>query len=127
MSDSTASSTSNSSCCGGAGTGSSSWLNGRGGLILAATALGGAALWFGWPWLVVAGVAPLLIAFAPCLLMCGAMCAMNKCSKKKSGTAEAAASPNTAAPEAEPETAAAAPQFSRSSVEVPSAGTRASA
>lgn len=123
----TASPTSSSSCCGGANNGSSSWLNGRGGLILAATALGGAALWFGWPWLVVAGVAPLLISLAPCLLMCGAMCAMKMCSKKKPGATPSDASPEIVTREAEPHVAAAMPQFSRSVVQVPSAGTRTSA
>lgn len=50
-------------------------------LALIAVVLSTAALWFGWPWLVVAGVAPLLVALAPCLLMCGAMCALKLCMK----------------------------------------------
>ena len=74
------------SCC--AGGGARSWLGGRTGLLLSASALGGAALWFGWPWLVVAGIAPILISIAPCLIMCGAMCAIGMC-KKKSGSAAA--------------------------------------
>lgn len=60
---------------------------------MAAVALGAAALWFGWPWLVVAGIAPLLIALAPCLVMCGAMCAMKACSKPKKNLASAEISP----------------------------------
>lgn len=52
-------------------------LRGRRGLIAAAIALGMPALWIGWPWLVVAGVAPLLIALAPCAIMCAlGLCAM---------------------------------------------------
>jgi hypothetical protein len=52
-------------------------LRGRRGLIVAAIALGIPALWIGWPWLVVAGVAPLLIALAPCAIMCAlGLCAM---------------------------------------------------
>lgn len=45
-------------------------LRGRRGLVVAGTALGGPALWFGWPWLVAAGLAPILIAIAPCAVMC---------------------------------------------------------
>ncbi|MEH6719975.1 MAG: hypothetical protein V7704_13920 [Aurantimonas endophytica] len=52
-------------------------------LVLAAVGIGAASLWFGWPWLVVTGLAPLLLALAPCLLMCGAMCAMKLCTKPK--------------------------------------------
>lgn len=52
-------------------------LRGRRGLIVAAVALGIPALWIGWPWLVVAGVAPLLVALAPCAIMCAlGLCAM---------------------------------------------------
>ncbi|NDV89329.1 hypothetical protein GTW51_21945 [Aurantimonas aggregata] len=52
-------------------------------LVAAAAGIGAASLWFGWPWLVVTGLAPLLLALAPCLLMCGAMCAMKLCTKPK--------------------------------------------
>jgi hypothetical protein len=38
-------------------------------LILAVVLLGGGA-WFQWNWLVAAGIAPLLLAFAPCAVMC---------------------------------------------------------
>jgi hypothetical protein len=37
--------------------------------------------WFGWPWLVAAGVAPFLVAALPCLIMCGVMCAANLCTR----------------------------------------------
>ena len=43
-----------------------------------------AGLFLGWDWLVAIGAASLLIALAPCLIMCGAMCAMHKCLNKKS-------------------------------------------
>jgi hypothetical protein len=39
------------------------------------------ALVFGWPWLVAAGIAPLLLAAAPCL----AMCALGLCMTSISG------------------------------------------
>ena len=58
-----------------------SWLRDWRFLLAAAIAIGGAGLWFGWPLLVVAGIAPVLIALAPCVLMCGAMCAMGACRK----------------------------------------------
>jgi hypothetical protein len=45
-------------------------LRGRRGLIAAAVTLGIPALWLSWPWLVVAGIAPILIAIAPCAIMC---------------------------------------------------------
>ena len=61
----------------------------RTGVLAGAAVIGAGALWFGWPWLVVAGLAPILIALLPCLIMCGAMCAMGMCSKKKSGAAAA--------------------------------------
>lgn len=57
-------------------------LRNRRGLIVAAVALGIPALWLGWPWLVVAGIAPLLIVLAPCAIMCAlGYCAMNAGSK----------------------------------------------
>ncbi|WP_265519680.1 hypothetical protein [Nitratireductor luteus] len=63
-------------------------LRGRRGLIVAAIALGVPALWLGWPWLVMAGLAPLLIALAPCAIMCGlGLCVMKSCSKTGSGEA----------------------------------------
>ncbi len=46
------------------------YLSGRRGLIAAIIVLGIPALWVGWPWLVVAGIAPILIALAPCAIMC---------------------------------------------------------
>ena len=50
----------------------------RGILIIGAGfAIGG--LYFGWDWLVAAGLAPILIALAPCAVMCGiGLCMMNR-------------------------------------------------
>lgn len=63
-------------------------LRGRRGLIVAAVALGIPALWIGWPWLVVAGLAPLLIALAPCAIMCAlGLCAMKAVGNANSGEA----------------------------------------
>ena len=45
-------------------------LRGRRGLIVGIAALAVAGLWFSWPWLVLAGIAPILIAVAPCAIMC---------------------------------------------------------
>jgi hypothetical protein len=62
-------------------------LRGRRGHIVAAVALGIPALWIGWPWLVVAGVAPLLIALAPCAIMCAlGLCAMKAGAKANNGS-----------------------------------------
>lgn len=63
------------------GAGIRSWLRDWRFRVAAVIALGGAGLWFGWPSLVVAGIAPVLLALAPCILMCGAMCAMGACRK----------------------------------------------
>jgi len=57
-------------------------LRGRRGLIAAAVIVAGPALWFGWPWLVAAGLAPLLLAMAPCAVMCGLGLCMNMACKK---------------------------------------------
>lgn len=64
-------------------------LRGRRGLIVAAAALGIPALWIGWPWLVVAGIAPILIALAPCAIMCAlGYCAMKPGTKSNSSEAD---------------------------------------
>ncbi|HTE81410.1 MAG TPA: hypothetical protein VK634_12035 [Reyranella sp.] len=64
------------------------WLSGRRGLILAAVAVAGGGAWFGWPWLAAAGIAPILLALAPCAAMCAVgLCTMKACSKTGSTTA----------------------------------------
>jgi hypothetical protein len=57
------------------------WLRGRNGVIvlLVLAIVSGAAL--SWSWLVAVGIAPLLLAFAPC----AAMCALGLCANKMAG------------------------------------------
>jgi len=60
------------------------YLGGRKGLILLAVAAAGMGMYFNWGWLVAAGVAPILLAVAPCAVMCGLGLCMNKmCSKSE--------------------------------------------
>lgn len=68
------------------------YLGGRRGLVvLAVTA--GAGMYLGWGWLAAAGIAPLLVAFAPCAVMC----ALGLCMSKGGGKSCSADS-NTANP-----------------------------
>jgi hypothetical protein len=60
------------------------YLAGRRGLLLAVAALG-LGLYFSWGWLAAVGVAPLLLAFAPC----AAMCALGLCMKGDGGKSSA--------------------------------------
>lgn len=64
---------------------------------LAAVVLGAGA-WFNWGWLVAVGVAPLILAMAPCAVMCAfGMCAMGgKKSCGKDATPQQAANDGTA-------------------------------
>ena len=57
-------------------------LRGWRGAVLAAVILAVPALWVGWPWLVAAGLAPLILTVAPCALMCAAGLCMNRIGKK---------------------------------------------
>ncbi len=57
------------------------YLGGRRGLILLTVTALGAGLFLNWGWLVAAGIAPLLLALAPC----AAMCALGLCMNKKGG------------------------------------------
>jgi hypothetical protein len=57
------------------------YLGGRRGLILLAVTALGAALVLNWGWLVAVGLAPLLLALAPC----AAMCAIGLCANKMMG------------------------------------------
>lgn len=66
-------------------------LRGRRGFILAAVAIAAPALWLGWPWLVAAGLAPLLLAMAPCAVMCGlGLCMRGTCKKTETAPGGAA-------------------------------------
>jgi len=53
------------------------WLRGRRGWVLLGLAAVAGGLWVGWPSLVAAGVAPLLLGVLPCV----AMCALGLCMK----------------------------------------------
>ena len=68
------------------------WLGSRRAVAVSAVTLAAAGLWFGWPALVAAGVAPIILAVAPCLLMCGVMCAANACSRPNKRNSASAAS-----------------------------------
>jgi hypothetical protein len=57
------------------------WLGGRRGLIALAVVLVLAATALNWSWLVAVGIAPLLLAFAPC----AAMCALGLCASRMGG------------------------------------------
>lgn len=61
-------------------------LSGRRGLILAAILLATVGIYLGWGWLVAAGVAPILIALAPCAAMCVLGLCMNKVGGKSCST-----------------------------------------
>jgi len=66
-------------CCAPAA--KSGWLNPRNLLIGVAVAGGTGALVLGWDWLIAAGVASIIIAVAPCLVMCALGLCMNRQSK----------------------------------------------
>lgn len=57
------------------------YLSGRRGLVFLAALLLGSGIALNWSWLVAVGVAPLLLAFAPC----AAMCALGLCMSKTAG------------------------------------------
>jgi hypothetical protein len=57
------------------------WLRGWRGLIIFVAVIGLAAIGLSWSWLVAVGIAPLLLAFAPC----AAMCAVGLCASRMGG------------------------------------------
>jgi hypothetical protein len=74
------------------------WLGGRRGLIVLAAVVGLAAVALSWGWLVAVGIAPLLLAFAPCAAMCAlGLCASRmgagSCSNETGDAASQAARP----------------------------------
>jgi hypothetical protein len=72
------------------------WLTRPRGLIVVAIAIIGAGLALGWNWIVAAGLAPLLLAVAPCAAMCAlGLCVMAKGnpSRTKQGSTENAVPP----------------------------------
>jgi len=54
------------------------YLGGRRGMIVLALAAAGIALYLGWGWLAAVGLAPLLLALAPCAAMCALGLCMNR-------------------------------------------------
>ena len=66
-------------------------LRGRRGWVLLGIAVVG-GLWIGWPSLVAAGVAPLLLGVLPCV----AMCALGMCMKGGSQSCDAKSAPSDA-------------------------------
>jgi len=54
------------------------WLGGRSAVIGVVVLVVGAGLALNWSWLVAIGAAPLLLALAPCAVMCGLGLCMNK-------------------------------------------------
>lgn len=68
------------------------YLGSRGVLALLALGIVGAGLALNWSWLVAAGIAPILLALAPCAAMCALGLCMNRmggksCSEGKDGKA----------------------------------------
>jgi hypothetical protein len=68
---------------------------GRRGLILAAMALIGAGLWLNWGWVAAIGAAPLILALAPCAVMCGLGLCMMGGSKSCASKSNPAGEPET--------------------------------
>ncbi|MBI4342203.1 MAG: hypothetical protein HY599_02415 [Candidatus Omnitrophica bacterium] len=62
------------------------YLGGRRGLIALTVAAVGMGLYLSWGWLVAAGLAPLLLALAPCAAMCALGLCMNKMGNKSGPT-----------------------------------------
>jgi len=66
---------------------------GRRGLILAAMAAIGVGLWLNWGWVAAIGAAPLILAVAPCAVMCGLGLCMTGGSKSCSSKSSPAGKP----------------------------------
>lgn len=79
------------SCCAPAA--KSGWLSSRNLLIGAALLGGGGALFFGWNWLVAAGLASIIVGVLPCLVMCGLGLCMHRMGKKDAAASAAPALP----------------------------------
>jgi len=69
---------------------------GRRGLILGAMTLIGAGLWMNWGWVAAIGAAPLILAVAPCAVMCGLGLCMKGGPKSCAAPKSSDASPETA-------------------------------
>lgn len=62
------------------------FLTSRRGLILLGIAMVAAAVVFNWGWLAAAGIAPLILAFAPCAAMCALGLCMSRMGDKSCAT-----------------------------------------
>lgn len=78
-------------------------------LIGGALILGAATLFFSWNWLVAAGVASVIVAAVPCLVMCALGICASRMGKKESGDALAKQPSNESEPKALPQEAKPAP------------------
>ena len=90
-------------CCAPAA--KSGWLTPRNLLIGTVLAVGTGALVLGWDWLVAAGVASIILAVAPCLVMCALGLCMNRMKKGEQtpvGTPPPPPGPDARAVKAEP-------------------------
>lgn len=69
---------------------------GRRGFALSAMALIAAGLWLNWGWLTAIGAAPLILALAPCAVMCGlGICCKQGGSKSCGSKSNPAAEPKS--------------------------------
>lgn len=62
------------------------YLTGRRGLVILSAAIAAAGVAISWNWLAAAGIAPILLALAPC----AAMCALGLCMNKKAKSSPSA-------------------------------------
>ena len=92
--DTEANAASAQSCCAPAG--KSGWRSSRNLLIGGLALAGGGAMFLGWDWLVAAGVASIIVAMAPCLVMCALGLCASRMGKKDAGTGAQAVPPKEA-------------------------------
>jgi len=62
------------------------YLGERLGIVVLAVATAGIGLYLGWGWLAAAGIAPILLALAPCAAMCALGLCMNRGGGKSCST-----------------------------------------
>lgn len=73
------------------------YLGGRCGLIVLAVIVIAAGLFLSWGWLAAAGIAPILLALAPCAAMCALGVCMNKMGNKSCSSESTSADKQKAA------------------------------
>jgi hypothetical protein len=73
------------------------YLGGRRGLIVLAVIVIAAGLFLSWGWLAAAGIAPILLALAPCAAMCALGVCMNKMGNKSCSSESSSAAKQKAA------------------------------